>query len=147
MTIQNSKAVQDEWNLTLVIGLFKMAQQDYNLRAIHLLEHWTVNKATWVWFPGGTWVWFPDGTVNFPCDWSWNSFYGHLHCTSTLTCTEVISSLLKWRQLVLINCLTACPGSMRWLNCALVNLMWLSNWIHECNQCRPRSAGTYMPSA
>ena len=23
-----------------------------------------------------------------------------------------------------VNCLTACPGKMRWLNCALVNLIW-----------------------
>jgi hypothetical protein len=39
------------------------------------------------------------------------------------------SSLRKWRQLVLVNCLTACPGTMPWLNCALVNAMWLTVMI------------------
>jgi hypothetical protein len=32
---------------------------------------------------------FLDGAGHFRCDWSWNLFYGHLHCTSALTCTEV----------------------------------------------------------
>jgi hypothetical protein len=34
------------------------------------------------------------------------------------------SFLWKWRQLVLVHCLTACQGTMRLLNCALVNSMW-----------------------
>jgi hypothetical protein len=41
------------------------------------------------------------------------------------------SSLRKWRQLVLVNCLTACPGTIRWLNCALVNSMWLTAVIRS----------------
>jgi hypothetical protein len=36
-------------------------------------------------------------------------------------------------QLVLINCLTACSGTMRWLNCALVNLKWLTSAIRSEN--------------
>jgi hypothetical protein len=43
------------------------------------------------------------------------------------------SSLRKCRQLVLVNCLTACPGMMRWLNCALVNSMWLTVVIRSEN--------------
>jgi hypothetical protein len=32
-------------------------------------------------------------------------------------------SLRKWKQLILADCLPACPGTIRWLNSALVNLM------------------------
>jgi hypothetical protein len=33
---------------------------------------------------------------------------------------------LEQRQLVMLNFLTACKGTMRWLTCALVNSMWLT---------------------
>jgi hypothetical protein len=44
-----------------------------------------------------------------------------------------VSSLRKWRQLVLVKCLRACPGTMRWLNCALVNSMCLTVVIRSEN--------------
>jgi hypothetical protein len=34
-----------------------------------------------------------------------------------------------WRQLILVNCLTAYPGTMRLMNCDLVNSMWLTTVI------------------
>jgi hypothetical protein len=37
--------------------------------------------------------------------------------------------LAKVKQLVLVKCLTACPGMMQWLNCALVNSVWLTVMI------------------
>jgi hypothetical protein len=43
------------------------------------------------------------------------------------------SSLQMWRHIVLVNCLTACPGTMRWLNCALMNSMWLTVVIRSEN--------------
>jgi hypothetical protein len=61
------------------------------------------------------------------------TLYGHSHCTSALACTEVIISLLKWRQLVLVNCLTACQGTMQWLNCAPGNSMWLTAMVWSEN--------------
>jgi hypothetical protein len=71
----------------------------------------------------------PGQAVHFCCHWSWNPFYGHSHCTSALACTEVISSLWKWMQLVLVHCLTACPGTMIWslyLNFfVFVNILYL----------------------
>jgi hypothetical protein len=75
----------------------------------------------------------PDGASHFCCDWSWNPFFAHSHWTSALTCTEVIMSLRKWRQLILVNCLVICPGMMRWLKCALVNYMWLSALFWRVN--------------
>jgi hypothetical protein len=57
--------------------------------------------------------------------WSWwimKSFlltHLHSHWHFALTCTEFISSLQKWRQLVLVNCLKAWPGTMPWLYCVL----------------------------
>jgi hypothetical protein len=51
---------------------------------------WTGNQAIRVWFLGGA--------GHYYCDWSWNPFYGHAHCTIALACTEVISSLWKWRR-------------------------------------------------
>jgi hypothetical protein len=80
-----------------------------------------------------TLVWFLDDAGHFRYDWSWNPFYNHLHCTSALACTEVISSLRKWKQLVLINCMTACPGTVWWLNCAFVNSVWLTAMIRSEN--------------
>jgi hypothetical protein len=38
---------------------------------------------------GDTGFWFQDSADHSRCDWSWNFFYGHSHCTSALTCTEV----------------------------------------------------------
>jgi hypothetical protein len=43
------------------------------------------------------------------------------------------SSLRTWRQLVLLNCSTACPGTMRWWNCALVSSTWLTAVIRSEN--------------
>jgi hypothetical protein len=57
----------------------------------------------------------------------------YLHCTSALVCIEVTSFLRKWKQLVLLNCLIVCPGTMRWLNCALVNSVWLTAVIKSEN--------------
>ena len=81
-------------------------------RIAQLVEHWTVNQATRVWFFGSA--------GHLCCDWSWNFFYGHSHCTPALAFTEVTSSSLKtW-----LHCLIACPGKVRWLNCVLVNSRW-----------------------
>jgi hypothetical protein len=64
-----------------------------------------------------------DGAGHFRCDWSWNPFYGHSHCTSALACYQFLQ---KWRQLVLVNSLTVCPGTM-------VNSMWLTAVIRSEN--------------
>jgi hypothetical protein len=82
-------------------------------------------------------VWFLDSAGHFRCNWSWNPFYGHSHRAYALVLYRSFSSLLKWRQQVLVNCLTVCPGTMRWLNCALVNSMrltvviWSENYQHH----------------
>jgi hypothetical protein len=43
------------------------------------------------------------------------------------------SSMRKWKQLVLVNSLSACPGTMRWLNSVLVNSVWLTVVIRSEN--------------
>jgi hypothetical protein len=51
-------------------------------------------------------------------------------------CTDIyrsLSFLRKWRQLVLVNCLTAFPGRMRWWKCTLVNSMWVTVVIRSEN--------------
>jgi hypothetical protein len=66
--------------------------------------------------------------------------FGHSHCAFALACTEVIDSLRRCRLLVLVNCLTACQATMRWLNSALVNSMgptvvnWTENYQHNHHQ-------------
>jgi hypothetical protein len=40
----------------------------------------------------------PVRYILFLRDWSWNTFYDHLHCTSALACTAVISFLWKCRE-------------------------------------------------
>jgi hypothetical protein len=49
------------------------------------------------------------------------------------------SSLQGWRQQLLVNCLTASLGKMRWLNCALVNSMRLIVVIRSANYHTPPS--------
>jgi hypothetical protein len=76
------------------------------------VERWTVNLVIR--------VRFPDSAVHFRCEWSWHLFYSNPLCTFTLSCIEIISFLRTWKQLVLANCLTACPCTMR----TLINSMW-----------------------
>jgi hypothetical protein len=49
--------------------------------------------------------------------------------TSALKCIEVTVPCERLTEgnfkVLVLSVLTACPGTMRWLNCALVNSMWL----------------------
>jgi hypothetical protein len=95
-----------------------MSRLSYEKRFIYCLVR-SVNQVTKVWFLNGAGHFVAIDHVIL--------FYGHLHCTSFRSGIYRSYQFLKrkWRQLVLLNCSTVCPGTMWWLNYVLVNSMWL----------------------
>jgi hypothetical protein len=70
-------------------------------------------------------VCFPDGAGHFRCDWSGRK--ANLRSFALYLCSEMyksFSSLRKWRHIVLVNCLTVCPGDLTvlfWIQCGLLS--------------------------
>jgi hypothetical protein len=54
----------------------------------------------------------PDAVDYIPYDWSWNLFYSP-RTVCLLGHVKSYQTLRKWRQQVLVNCLTACPEVIR----------------------------------